>query len=277
MTHDDAERKSCLIYSGFVKYFPKAMAEVALVSKTGNDQHNPGEPLYWNKAKSRDELNSLQRHLLDAGTRDDDGQRHSAKVAWRAMANLEREIEREEGYDYNSVTNKWEKMPMTWDAWGMFTSALEQYNDEDDCVVDTKEPEPDSEPPQTVWPEDHPLKFDVELMKVPATPEWLERLDLHRKHVKGEFITIPRIAKLTAPEWLNADKTLREKMNILLTLPQAHASFALMEACTGCGASKIKHLFCLHCGRPNMARCPNGDKPCTLCRGHAGWVEELKP
>ena len=110
MTHDNDERKACLIYSGFVKYFPKAMVEVALVSKAGNDQHNPGEPLRWVKEKSRDELNSLQRHLLDAGTRDVDGHRHSAKVAWRAMANLEREIEMEQGYDYNPDTDKWEKM-----------------------------------------------------------------------------------------------------------------------------------------------------------------------
>ena len=91
---DAKERKDTPIYSGFVKYFPLAMAEVARLSKAGNDQHNPGKPLHWDRSKSGDELDALQRHLLEAGTIDTDGQRHSAKVAWRAMGNLEKELER---------------------------------------------------------------------------------------------------------------------------------------------------------------------------------------
>ena len=43
--------------------------------------------------KSGDELDALTRHLLDAGTIDTDGIRHSAKIAWRALANLQKEIE----------------------------------------------------------------------------------------------------------------------------------------------------------------------------------------
>ena len=35
------------------------------------------------------------RLLIEAGTIDTDGVRHSAKVAWRALANLQKEIERE--------------------------------------------------------------------------------------------------------------------------------------------------------------------------------------
>lgn len=88
-------RKERPVYSGVLKYFPDALLEVAHVSFVGNQQHNPGQPLHWDKSKSTDEPDALTRHLLDAGTRDTDGTRHSAKVAWRALANLQREIEAE--------------------------------------------------------------------------------------------------------------------------------------------------------------------------------------
>lgn len=90
-----AARKAIPIYSGFVAYFPDAMAAVAELSRIGNDQHNPGKPLFWDRSKSGDELDALTRHLVEAGTIDTDGIRHSAKVAWRAMANLQKEIEAE--------------------------------------------------------------------------------------------------------------------------------------------------------------------------------------
>lgn len=89
------ERKAHPIFTGVLKYFPDALMEVAHLSKVGNDQHNPGEPLHWAKEKSTDEGDALVRHQLDAGTRDTDGERHSAKVAWRALAQLQREIEAE--------------------------------------------------------------------------------------------------------------------------------------------------------------------------------------
>lgn len=92
---DDNQRKAVPIYSGVLRYFPDALAEVARCSKAGNDQHNPGQPLHWDRSKSKDELDALTRHLIDAGTLDSDGQRHSAKVAWRALANLQKEIEAE--------------------------------------------------------------------------------------------------------------------------------------------------------------------------------------
>lgn len=108
---DAKERKDTPIFSGVLLYFPDALAEVARVSKVGNDQHNPGQPLHWAKEKSRDELDALTRHLVDAGTIDTDGVRHSAKVAWRALANLQREIEREQGFDYDPLLDKWRQMP----------------------------------------------------------------------------------------------------------------------------------------------------------------------
>jgi hypothetical protein len=89
-----AARKAIPVFSGFVRYFPRAIAAVAELSRIGNDQHNPGEPLHWAREKSGDELDACARHLLDAGTIDDDGVRHSTKLAWRAMANLEKELER---------------------------------------------------------------------------------------------------------------------------------------------------------------------------------------
>ena len=87
------KRKDTPIFSGVIKYFPLALQEVARVSKIGNDQHNPGKPLHWDRGKSGDELDALTRHLLDAGKFDTDGTRHSAKIAWRALANLEKELE----------------------------------------------------------------------------------------------------------------------------------------------------------------------------------------
>jgi hypothetical protein len=89
-----AERKATPVFSGFIKYFPLAIQEVARCSLVANEQHNPGTPVHWDRAKSGDELDALARHLVDAGTVDDDGIRHSAKVAWRALANLEKELER---------------------------------------------------------------------------------------------------------------------------------------------------------------------------------------
>jgi len=86
-------RKKIPVYSGVLKYFPDAIKEVAKCSYAGNEQHNPGTPLHWDRSKSGDELDALMRHLIDAGTMDTDGIRHSAKVAWRALANLQKEIE----------------------------------------------------------------------------------------------------------------------------------------------------------------------------------------
>lgn len=86
-------RKELPIFSGVLKYFPLALLEVSKVSLQGNKQHNEGQPLHWDRSKSTDELDALTRHLLDAGKLDSDGIRHSAKIAWRALANLQKELE----------------------------------------------------------------------------------------------------------------------------------------------------------------------------------------
>ena len=92
---DATERKDIPIFSGVMMYFPHAIAEVAKVSRETSKQHNPDKPMQWDRSKSGDEMDSLMRHALQAGSRDTDGHRHSAKVAWRALANLQKEIERD--------------------------------------------------------------------------------------------------------------------------------------------------------------------------------------
>ena len=93
MEKDKQKRKQLPVYSGVLKYFPDALAEVSKVSRAGNEQHNPDKPLHWDRSKSTDELDALTRHLLEAGKLDTDGLRHSAKIAWRALSNLQKEIE----------------------------------------------------------------------------------------------------------------------------------------------------------------------------------------
>jgi len=94
VTDKAQERKKIPVYSGFVKYFPNAMKEVAVCSRIANEQHHAGKPLHWDMDKSTDELDAMMRHLIDHTSEpiDDDGIRHLTKVAWRAMAMLERTL-----------------------------------------------------------------------------------------------------------------------------------------------------------------------------------------
>lgn len=90
----DAEgRKTFPVASGVLDYFPDAIAAISHLSWKGNEQHNPGQPLHWARGKSTDEADTLMRHFLQRGTFDSDGIRHSVKVAWRALALLQKEIE----------------------------------------------------------------------------------------------------------------------------------------------------------------------------------------
>jgi len=95
---DAADRKSTPIFSGVVDYFPAALAEVARVSKAGNDQHNPGQALNWARGKSTDHADSAMRHLIERGNIDSDGIRHTAKAAWRVLAELQTELETAAGF-----------------------------------------------------------------------------------------------------------------------------------------------------------------------------------
>jgi hypothetical protein len=92
---DPDDRKSTPMCTGMLDYFPLAFAEAARLSKAGNDQHNPGLPLHWAREKSNDHADCILRHLVDRGTRDTDGVRHSTKLFWRAAALLQCELEAE--------------------------------------------------------------------------------------------------------------------------------------------------------------------------------------
>ena len=93
LPEDAAGRKQCPIASGVLDYFPDALIAVAKVSFKGNEQHNPGTPLHWDRSKSTDEADTMIRHFLQRGTLDTDGTPHSAKMAWRCLAILQKELE----------------------------------------------------------------------------------------------------------------------------------------------------------------------------------------
>lgn len=80
------------MYSGFLKYFPCAIAEVSHLSYLGNLKHHSDKPLHWDQDKSTDERDCLARHMLDMECSPDKDTEvlEAASVAWRAMANLER-------------------------------------------------------------------------------------------------------------------------------------------------------------------------------------------
>jgi len=95
---DKAEwRKQRPVFSGVLCYFPDAMLEVAHCSWVGNEQHNPGEPLHWDREKSDDELDAHTRHLMacaqDTLAKDYDGTYHMAKCIWRLAAQFQRALE----------------------------------------------------------------------------------------------------------------------------------------------------------------------------------------
>lgn len=89
-------RKGIPIATGCLDYFPDALAEIARLSRIGNDKHNPGQPLHWSRGKSNDHPDCLMRHFLERGTMDTSGAEpvlHSTQMAWRALAILQLEIE----------------------------------------------------------------------------------------------------------------------------------------------------------------------------------------
>jgi hypothetical protein len=91
---DSIARKSYPICTGLLDYFPDACAAVAEVSYKGNQKHNPGEPMHHARGKSMDHADCIARHLAERGGFDG-GIRHTAALAWRAMALLQEELERE--------------------------------------------------------------------------------------------------------------------------------------------------------------------------------------
>lgn len=108
MSTDSDTRKKMPIATGCVAYFKDALKLVSWVSRVGNDKHNTGEPLHWDKAKSPDEKDAELRHMIDAieGAPADPGLEelgnlgHLASKAWRALADLQRACDAErEAYE----------------------------------------------------------------------------------------------------------------------------------------------------------------------------------
>lgn len=91
---DSETRKGFPMARGLLDYFPDALAAVAEVSYLGNLKHNPGEEMHHARGKSMDHADCIVRHLVGRGGFDGKT-RESAALAWRALALLQEELERE--------------------------------------------------------------------------------------------------------------------------------------------------------------------------------------
>jgi len=91
---DSEARKQVPIYSGFMAYFPRAIAAVAHQSWLGNEKHNPGQHLHWAKDKSSDHLDCVARHMIDQLDPNLNEIEEKTATAWRAMADLETALEK---------------------------------------------------------------------------------------------------------------------------------------------------------------------------------------
>jgi|SRR6185503_3510780 len=90
---DSQERKKFPVWSGVIKYFPRAIVAISNVSWRGNQQHHPDKELNWDMSKSTDEWDAQMRHDMEhmvGDTTDEKGYLVLAQAAWRALAKLER-------------------------------------------------------------------------------------------------------------------------------------------------------------------------------------------
>ena len=101
---DSAARKGIPLCGGLLRYFPAALAAAAVVSKAGNDKHNPGRPLRHLRGVSNDHADCILRHLTDleedfgAGVgRDEKGVPQVGYIVWRACALAQEWLELHEG------------------------------------------------------------------------------------------------------------------------------------------------------------------------------------
>jgi len=113
---NDTERKNLPVFAMIARYFPKALREVTRVCVANNVRYNPERKpadINWARGKSRDQLGSLFRHMLEYEV---DGLVFEelppevqaacgegfervyvlAEAAWRALAALELCIEEQE-------------------------------------------------------------------------------------------------------------------------------------------------------------------------------------
>ena len=110
----DKQRKNLPVFAMLTRYFPKAIREITKVCVINNVRYNPERAptdINWARDKSRDQLGSLQRHILERVVDDHvfeeipadvqaatgfDRAYVLAEAAWRALAALEVEIETQE-------------------------------------------------------------------------------------------------------------------------------------------------------------------------------------
>lgn len=95
LPEDAAERKNYPIYTGFIRFFPFAIAHIANHSHKATQQHHPDSPCHWDKSKSADEEDACARHFIEQAHAENIGDndtllKEATAKAWRAMANLER-------------------------------------------------------------------------------------------------------------------------------------------------------------------------------------------
>lgn len=98
-------RKSIPLWSGVFDFFPEALVEVSKVSVAGALQRDRSELFFDESVTVPEHADALMRHLADCGAHDHDGVMHSAKVAWRALALLQREINEEREINGSATTN----------------------------------------------------------------------------------------------------------------------------------------------------------------------------
>jgi hypothetical protein len=100
---EDKARKSLPIFTFLTEYFPDAIIEMVNVCVAGNIQYNKDRApadIVWDRSKSTNQLDTAFRHLWDhkRGTvKDADQMYHLAKTAWRVLAELQLQIERDSG------------------------------------------------------------------------------------------------------------------------------------------------------------------------------------
>lgn len=93
---------------GLLQAYGEAFSEIAHCSFIGNLKHSPGAPLRWVRDRSADHEDCAIRHLVEAGKIDDDKIRHSVKVAWRCLANLQVKTEESlNDLDRDQKANDW--------------------------------------------------------------------------------------------------------------------------------------------------------------------------
>lgn len=97
LPEDDAQRRQYPMADGCLDYFPNALAEVSRISYEGNQKHNPGQSMHWSRGKSTDHRNKILRHTVDSLMDGEEGVKHAAQAAWRALAYLQEKIERVRG------------------------------------------------------------------------------------------------------------------------------------------------------------------------------------